>query len=58
MYHKLILIVLIFFITTNCAKKELEYETKNRIDPYKLYQEGYEAFQDGDYFYAKTKHLS
>ena len=55
MYHKLILIVLIFFITTNCAKKELEYETKNRIDPYKLYQEGYEAFQDGDYFYAKTK---
>tara|TARA_B100001996_G_C18534113_1_gene544250 strand:+ start:10 stop:834 length:825 start_codon:yes stop_codon:yes gene_type:complete len=56
MYHKLIFIILIFFITTNCSKKEeINYNSKNKIDPYVLYQEGYDAFEKGDYFFAEKK---
>ena len=55
MYHKLIFLILIFFITTNCAKKESVYEFKNKTDPYKLYEEGFNAFNKGDYFYAEKK---
>ena len=39
MYRKLIFVILIFFITTDCAKKELANETNNTVDPYKLYEE-------------------
>ena len=44
MYRKLIFIILILFTTTNCAKKESAYETKDKVDPYKLYEEGFNAF--------------
>ena len=40
----------------SCSNKEkLEYEPKNRTDPYKLYQEGFESFEKGDYFFANKK---
>ena len=55
MYHKLIFIILILFTTTNCTKKEPAYETKDKIDPYKLYEEGFNAFSKGDYFFAEKK---
>ena len=55
MYHKLIFIILILFTTTNCAKKESAYETKDKVDPYKLYEEGLNAFSKGDYFFAEKK---
>ena len=55
MYHKLIFVILIFFITNNCAKKESIYELKNQADPYKLYEEGFDSFNKGDYFYAEKK---
>ena len=55
MYHKLIFIILILFTTTNCAKKESAYETKDKVDPYKLYEEGFNAFSKGDYFFAEKK---
>ena len=56
MYHKLIFVILIFFITTNCSKKnELAYDQKEAINPYKIYEEGWEAFEQGDYFYAEKK---
>jgi len=55
MYHKLIFAILIFFITTNCAKEELAYKPKNKVDPYKLYEEGFDAFSKGEYFYAEKK---
>ena len=54
MYHKLIFVVLIFFITTDCAKKELVDETK-KVDPYQLYEEGFSAFSAGDYFFANKR---
>ena len=55
MYRKLIFVILIFFITTDCAKKDIKYEPKNKANPYKLYQEGLNAFEKGDYFYAEKK---
>ena len=55
MYHKLIFVILIFFITANCAKQESAYEIKNNADQYKLYEEGFNAFNKGDYFYAEKK---
>ena len=29
------------------------YEPSKNIDAYKIYEEGYEAFEKGDYFYAE-----
>ena len=55
MYRKLIFIILILFATTNCTKKEPAYETKDKVDPYKLYEEGFNAFSKGDYFFAEKK---
>ena len=55
MYRKLIFIILILFTTTNCTKKEQAYETKDKVDPYKLYEEGFNAFSKGDYFFAEKK---
>ena len=55
MYRKLIFIILILFTTTNCTKKEPGYEAKDKVDPYKLYEEGFNAFSKGDYFFAEKK---
>ncbi len=55
MYHKLIFIILILFVAASCAKKEEAYETKNKADPYKLYEEGFNSFSKGDYYYAEKK---
>ena len=57
MYHKLILIFILAFSLLSCSKdKDIEYEIKkNRVDPYRLYQEGFDAFEKGQYFYAEKK---
>ena len=49
-------ILLIFFIILlSCSKEEAKYEPKPRSDPYKLYEEGFNAFSKGDYFFAEKK---
>ena len=55
MYRKFIFVLFIFLIFTGCSKKELEYETKIKSDPYVLYKEGFEAFEKGQYFFADKK---
>ncbi len=55
MYQKLIFALLILFITNSCSKKDAEYVPKPRLDPYALYNEGYEAFEKGNYFFANKK---
>ena len=55
MCHKLIFLISILFIISNCSKKEQAYEIKDQIDPYKLYEEAYNSFEKGDYFYAERK---
>ncbi len=54
MYRIIIFTTLLIFLS-GCSKKEIEYEPKNLSDPYKLYQEGFESFEKGDYFYAEKK---
>ena len=35
-----------------CSKKEPEYIPTQKVDPYLLYEEAYDAFEKGDYFFA------
>ena len=47
------LLILILF---SCSKKnELDYEPSGRNDPYKLYKEAFDAFEENDFFYASKK---
>ena len=36
-------------------KNELAYDPKEAVNPYKIYEEGWQAFEKGDYFYAEKK---
>ena len=57
MYRKLIFIFILTFSIFSCSQnKDIEYEIKkDKVDPYKLYEEGLDAFGNGDYFYAEKK---
>jgi len=57
MYHKLILIFIFVFSLLSCSNnKDLEYTINtDKVDPYKLYEEGFNSFEKGDYFYAEKK---
>ena len=42
---KNISIILILILSLNsCSKKEVEYEPKDKVDPYQLYKEGFKSF--------------
>ena len=55
MLKKIFLIFILVLALNSCSKKDVAYEPKDRVNPYKLYQEGFEAFEKGDYFYADKK---
>ena len=55
MLQKIFLILLLVFSLNSCSKKEAEYEPKDKVSPYLLYQEGFELFERGDYFFAEKK---
>ena len=56
MLKKFFLIIVFIFLFQSCSKKDkIEYEPSEKINAYSLYQEGLEAFEDGDYFYANKK---
>ena len=55
MLQKIFLILILILSLNSCSKKDVEYEIKDKVNPYKLYQEGFEAFEKGDYFYAEKK---
>mgnify|MGYP001231980058 CR=1 FL=1 len=57
MYQKLIFIFVLTFSLLSCSQnKDIEYEiNKDKVDPYKLYEEALDAFDNGDYFYAEKK---
>ena len=50
-----ILILLITLLLLSCTNKDVVYEPTTRTDPYKIYDEAYNAFEKGDYFYAEKK---
>ena len=58
MYQKLIFIFVLTFSLLSCSQnKDIEYEiNKDKVDPYKLYEEALDAFDKGDYF-LRTDYL-
>ena len=51
MFQKTILFIICLFILISCSgKKEVEYIPSEKIDPYKVYQEGLDAFKQADFF--------
>ncbi len=55
MFQRIIFILFLIFNLQACSKNKAEYDQKTINDPYKLYQEGFEAFEGGDYFFANKK---
>ncbi len=55
MLKNISLILILILSLNSCSKKEVEYEPKDKVDPYQLYKEGFEAFENADYFFAEKK---
>ena len=53
--YRFIAILFIIFIASSCAKKEVKYDPVKKVDAYAVYQEAFEAFEKGDYYYAEKK---
>ena len=50
-----ILLLAFSILLLSCSKDKPEYEFKNDVDPYQEYKVAYEAFLEGDYFFAQKK---
>ena len=55
MLKRIFLILILVLSFNSCSKNDIAYEPKDKVDPYKLYQEGFEEFEKGNYFYAEKK---
>ncbi len=56
MYLKILSLLFCILITFSCSKnKELVYEPSKKTDAYALYEEGLEAFEKNDFFFANKK---
>ena len=45
MLKNFFLILILVFSLNSCSKKDVEYEPKDKANPYILYQEGFELFE-------------
>ena len=54
MFNRFFLILILIFLSS-CSKEKPLYEPRELNSGYKVYQEGYEAFERGDFFYAQKK---
>ena len=54
MFNRFFLILFLIFLSS-CSKEKTLYEPRELNSGYKVYQEGYEAFERGDFFYAQKK---
>ena len=54
-FKKIVYLFLITFTLFACSKKEPEYTPTVKVDPYLLYEEAFEAFENGEYFFASKK---
>ena len=50
-----LIFVSFLILFTSCSKEQPVYEPKSLNDGFKVYQEAYEAFENGDFFYAQKK---
>ena len=56
MFLRVLLIIGLTFTFQSCSKKEdVVYKPSSILDPYKLYNEGIEAFEKNDFFLANKK---
>ena len=57
MYQKLILIIFLVLFLTDCSKKkdDLTLKPPDETESYKIYNEGLDAMNNGDYFFAARK---
>ena len=52
---RLFLIFLTLSLFISCSKKDPIYEASKKLDPYKIYDEAYEAFENNEFFLAHKK---
>ena len=57
MLQKTFLIFILVLSLLSCSKKDIEYEPKDKVNPYTLYQEGFELFERGIIFTQKKNLL-
>ena len=50
-----IFLIFSLIISLNSCSKDIEYQPKDKVNPYVLYQEGFDLFEKGDYFFAERK---
>jgi|TARA_B100001094_G_C18151945_1_gene784166 outer membrane protein assembly factor BamD len=56
MLSRVFFVLVLTVLLSSCSKKDaLEYEPSDQVDPYVLYKEGLEAFENNDYFFANKK---
>ena len=55
MFSRIILILSLTVFTYSCSKDKLSYEASSKINPYEVYKEALEAFDNNDFFYANKK---
>ena len=55
MFFRLVLILGIILTLFSCSKEKELYEPTKKVNPYVLYEEGLEAFDRNDFFFASKK---
>ena len=57
MLHRASIAFICLLLVFSCSKKEPDYVPQDLKDPYVLYEEGFEAFEKNDFFFANKKFL-
>ncbi len=55
MFQKILISLIFILFLHSCNKKEVEYEPKDKTDPYVIYRQAQKALEQGDYFFAQKK---
>ena len=55
MHSRILIIFCSILFLFSCTKDEVIYQPSNAVDPYKLYKDGLEAFENNDFFFASKK---
>ncbi len=56
MLRRLFFLTLLILVSFSCSKNdEIVYQSSNKVDPYLIYKEGLEAFENNDFFFANKK---
>ena len=50
-----LILICIFSLVFSCSSKDQVYVTSEKVDPYKLYQEGFREFERNNFFLANKK---